>query len=118
MIFGFDGDEQTVADNAQSLTAWFRDTENLARADIDRISRPPSDGRQGAVDEAVRVLAESGPVLAAALTAYCNWLLQRVKTRSVAVRITCPNGVEISGTARSEADVPRVKEKILRDCGV
>ncbi|MFE0326103.1 effector-associated constant component EACC1 [Streptomyces sp. NPDC003753] len=118
MIFGFDGDEQTVAGHTQSLAAWFDDTENLARAEITKLSRPPVPGRQGAFDEALRVYAESGQVLAAALTAYCNWLLYRVKSRSVPVKVTCPNGVEITATARSEQDVPRIKAKILRDCAM
>ncbi|MFS4091115.1 effector-associated constant component EACC1 [Streptomyces sp. AF1A] len=116
LIFGFGEDEKDVAGSTQRLERWLKDTENLVRADISKVRRPPEAGRQGFIDEAVRVYAEVGPVLAAALTAYVRWLSDEVKSRKVSVKVTCPNGVEICAVAASQADVPKVRDRILRDC--
>ncbi|AVH55206.1 MULTISPECIES: effector-associated constant component EACC1 [Streptomyces] len=119
MIFGFGGnDAQEIADEVQSLAEWFDETQTVRQADITRVKGRIPSGRQGLLDETLRYFSESDPVVAAGVTAYFTWLYQRIKTKTVKVSITCPNGVVISGTAKTSDDVSTIKERLRRDCQV
>ncbi|MFC5213024.1 effector-associated constant component EACC1 [Streptomyces coerulescens] len=118
MVFGFKGVGKEVAEDAGSLETWFKDTETLSRASITKDSRPPAPGQQGYMLEAVSVMADSAPVFSAVLSAFGTWLVQRLQQGQVTVTITCPNGVTITETARRQADVPALKQRIITDCQV
>ena len=116
IVFAFEGDDQTVAANTRSLTNWLNDTESLAQAVVTERKRPVRPGEMGGGIMAVAVLAASAPVLNATVTAYVNWMIERLRTGAYTVRITCSEGGEITATVRSLAEVRRVERSLRRSC--
>lgn len=116
LIIRFDGDDQEVSGLVQSLGQWLKDTERLARADIEAVSKPARPGQLGGMDEFLRLVTENSQVFAALLTAMSGWMSQRYTAKPFTVVVNCPNGEVISGTVRSQDDVSAVMQRLRRDC--
>lgn len=119
LIVRFGGDEREAEALVQSLHQWLVDTEDLARARIDAVSKPAEPGQMGGWDDVVRVVAENPQLLPIALSAigqWVSWMFPRPMKNSFSVSINCPNGAVVTGTARSKAEISKLQERLLRDC--
>ncbi|MGW5733529.1 MULTISPECIES: effector-associated constant component EACC1 [Streptomyces] len=119
LIVRFGGDEHEAEALLQSLHQWLMDTEDLARARIEAVSRPARPGEMGGWDDVVRLIAENPQLLPVALGAvgsWVSWMFPRSMKEPFSVSINCPNGAVITGTARNAADISKVQERLFRDC--
>ncbi|MEV6259592.1 hypothetical protein AB0M42_02325 [Streptomyces sp. NPDC051784] len=97
--------------DTRSLAAWLNDDEDLSGSARLRML-PPARGEQGGLAEAVEIADAVGPVLEAVISGAAVWLVQRARSRRVALKVTRPDGTSVELSAADPQDAAEVQRQL------
>ncbi|MYQ38834.1 hypothetical protein B046DRAFT_03647 [Streptomyces sp. LamerLS-316] len=111
ITFEIDSPADEAEAHTRSLATWFNDDEDLSGSARLRIL-PPARGEQGGFAEAVEIADAVGPALEAVISGAAVWLVQRARSRRVALKVTRPDGTSVEVSAGSPQDAAEIQRQL------